>query len=134
VTAAGQTGTVAESGLFTVALDGLDNRRIIVPNSSVTGGPIANFSFHPKRRVEFDVTVPATADVHQTRQVLAAAAASVEGRDPELGHEVALVAVSDAALRWQVRVWTSHQTFAAVNERTMEAVKAELARAGILPA
>lgn len=44
VAVGGQTGTVTDIGLFATTLKTPDNERIIVPNSSVTGGSITNFT------------------------------------------------------------------------------------------
>ena len=48
---AGHTGKVDEIALFTTTLDTSDNRRLIVPNSSVFGSTIENVTHHPVRRV-----------------------------------------------------------------------------------
>lgn len=52
VTIAGQTGTVAEIGLFTTVLNTPDNVRTIIGNNNVFSGVIQNYSANSSRRVE----------------------------------------------------------------------------------
>ncbi|MEO1193494.1 MAG: mechanosensitive ion channel domain-containing protein [Pseudomonadota bacterium] len=52
VDAGGIAGTVAEVGLFTTEMDTPDNVRITVPNSTIWGQSITNFSHHPVRRLD----------------------------------------------------------------------------------
>ena len=78
INAGGVTGKVNEIDLFTTTLDTPDNRRIIVPNSSISGGTIENISFHAHRRVEVCVGVDYSADMDQTRASLEAAVAKFD--------------------------------------------------------
>lgn len=127
----GTSGTVAEIGLFNVDIDTWDNQRIILPNGKVFGSTIKNINYHPVRRADVDVGVAYGADVHRTREVLLAAAASVEGRHPERGHQVVLMGLGGSSVDWQVRVWANSSEFLAVKERTVAAVKIALDAAGI---
>ena len=52
VEAAGTAGTVTELAVFATVLKTPDNKKIIIPNSSITDGNIVNFSAHPTRRVD----------------------------------------------------------------------------------
>ena len=79
VNAAGVTGTVDEIELFNTTIDTFDNRRFIVPNSSLFANTIENISFHSERRADVNVGVDYSADIDRTREVLTAAAESVEG-------------------------------------------------------
>jgi small conductance mechanosensitive channel len=51
VTAGGAEGIIEEIGIFTTTLKSLDNKKIVVPNSAVTGGNITNFTASSKRLV-----------------------------------------------------------------------------------
>jgi small conductance mechanosensitive channel len=57
LTAGGAEGSVEEIGIFTTTLHTLDNRKVVVPNSSITGGNITNFSSNPLRGVAVPCTV-----------------------------------------------------------------------------
>jgi len=134
VNIAGVTAKVNEIELFTTTLDTFDNRRIIVPNSSVYGDTIENISFHNERRVDVNVGTEYTADLDQVREVLGKAAESLnekmiqgEGR----GYQVYLLELGDSSINWVVRFWTTGADFWAVREQLTRAVKVHLDEAGI---
>src|ERR1041384_5531905 len=77
VNVAGYTGTVREIELFTTDIDTPDNRRIIVPNSSIFGAVIENITHHPVRRLSVSVGTAYAADIDETRRVLDRAVRSV---------------------------------------------------------
>ncbi len=131
VKVAGQEGVVKEIGLFTVALDTVDNRRVILGNSAVVGGTIENVTHNPKRRVDVPVGVSYDADLDRVRAALDAAAAGVEGRDAELGHQVFLAGLGPSSVDFQVRVWCDTGAYWDVWQATVAAVKAALDEAGI---
>lgn len=131
VSVGGHTGSVAQIGLFTTALDTLDHRRIIVPNSTVMGGAIENFTFNDKRRVDIDVGTAYDADLDKVRKVLEDAAASVPGRHAEEGHQVILLQMGDSSIAWQVRVWCKTEDYWDVWDASTRAVKQGLDKAGI---
>ncbi len=131
VKTSGQEGVVAEIGLFVTAIDTVDNRRIIVPNSAVVSGTIENVTFHDARRVDINVGVAYDADLQAARKVLDTAAAAVEGRHPEKGHQIFLVKMNDSSVDFQVRIWCATADYWAVWDRTTLAVKQALDSAGI---
>lgn len=131
VAAAGITAKVEEIGMFSTIFDTFDNRRIIVPNSSIYDDVIENVTFHPTRRVDVAVGTEYSADLDRTREVLTAAAASVEGRLPDKDPVIYLVELGDSSINWAVRVWANTADFWAVKERLTRDVKVALDRAEI---
>lgn len=129
ITAAGVTGTVNEIDLFTTTLDTPDNRRIIVPNSSISGGIIENISFHPQRRIEVVVGVDYGADMQDTRAALEAAVASHADRIIEgegRGSKVLLSSLGDSAVEWKVRAWVAASDYWPALESLTGEVKSQL--------
>src|SRR5262245_42063299 len=86
----GFTGTVDEMELFSTRLNTLDNRHIIMPNSSIFGKVIENATYNATRRVEVLVGVSYEADIDQTRAVLERAMSGVPGVLPDPAPAVAL--------------------------------------------
>jgi small conductance mechanosensitive channel len=134
VSAAGITAKVYEIDLFNTVFDTPDNRRIIVPNSSIIGGTIENISHHSERRVDVGVGVDYTASLDKTREVLSAAADSLrehliegDGR----GYQIVLGDLGDSAVTWTVRFWTTSADYWTVKEQLTHAVKVKLDEAGI---
>lgn len=134
VNAAGVSGKVFEIDLFTTALDTPDNRRIIVPNSSITNTTIENITYHSYRRVDVVVGVDYTASLDKTREVLTAAAETLreylaEGEDR--GYQIVLSELGDSAVVWTIRFWVNSSDFWTVKESLMTAVKNHLDEVGI---
>ncbi|MCL4132965.1 UNVERIFIED_CONTAM: hypothetical protein GTU68_013824, partial [Idotea baltica] len=125
------SGTVAEINLFTTTFDTIDNRRIIVPNSDISGNTIENVSFHDVRRVDVNVGTAYGADIKKTREVLLDACKSCEGLLEDRDIQAYLVGLGDSAINWQVRVWTKAEVFWKVKEDLTELVKYKLDEAKI---
>jgi small conductance mechanosensitive channel len=134
VVAAGVTGKVDEIDLFTTTLDTPDNRRIIVPNSSISGATIENVTHHKHRRIDLPVGVSYSADLELTRLALTNAAESLrphliegEGR----GYKVGLGNLGPSSVDWTIQFWTATKGFGDVKEKLVAAVKTRLDEAGI---
>ncbi len=129
VVVGGVTGRVNEIDLFTTTIDTTDNRRLILPNSSISGNTIENVTFHDHRRVEVAVGVAYRASLDDTRQVLTAAAESVadllvtgEGR----GFQILLTNLSSSSVDWTIRFWTAKTNYWIARERLIVAAKKHL--------
>ncbi len=131
VTTAGQTGKINSIELFTTSLDTFDNRRFIIPNSSIFGAVIENISHHTKRRADVDVGVDYAADIDRTRDVLTQAAANVPGGLDDPAPVVVLLGLGASSVDWSVRVWANASEFLDVKQATVRAVKLALDEAGI---
>ena len=127
----GELGKVCEIELFTTALDTPDNRRIILPNSSVFGATIENITFHDIRRVDVPVGVSYSADIDRTREVLTQAALSVPGRIQEPEIQILLLELGASSVDWVVRVWCQTDDYWDVRDATVRSVKMALDDAGI---
>jgi small conductance mechanosensitive channel len=133
VNVAGHMGKVAEIELFTTVIDTPDNRRIIVPNSSIFGAVIENVTHHPVRRAEVNVGTAYAADLDETRRVLERAARSVPLVLADPAPAVVLMDLGASSVNWQVRGWARRDAFLDAKQALIRAVKLELdaARIGI---
>lgn len=131
IVAGGKEGTVVEIGLFVTALNTLDNRRVYVPNSAVSSGPIENYTTLPLRRVDIDVNVAGGEDFDATRRALEAAGAIVPGRDATKKSEVFVKGFGGGCVMWQVRVWAPPAAYWDVWEGTVRSIAYELRKANI---
>ena len=66
----GKGGTVKEVSLFATELATADNVYISVPNSSIFGNTITNFSHHQTRRLDIPVGIGYGADIDRAFEVL----------------------------------------------------------------
>ena len=67
----GVRGKVREMQPFHIVLISEDNRVVIIPNTMLTSGPVANDSAQPTRRVRWTLPVPAGADLAAVKEALA---------------------------------------------------------------
>ena len=128
---ADSSGMVVDISLFTVALDTLDNKRVIIPNSSIFGSVIENISHHPRLRVEVDVGVDYTADIDATKKVLEEALLGVPGRLSDEPVEAYLTGLGGSSVDWQARVYCDPHSYWVVRMEVIRAVKYALDGAGI---
>jgi small conductance mechanosensitive channel len=105
VTVAGIQGTVQEIQVLNTVLNSVDNVRIIVPNSQVTGSTISNYTANATRRIDLTVGVSYDDDLKKAKQVIEA----VLGADPRiLKNPAPVVAVSElgnSSVNFVVRPW-----------------------------
>jgi small conductance mechanosensitive channel len=131
ISAGGQKGKVEAIGLFTTTMDTPDNRRIIVPNSAVTGGVIENISFHKTRRVDVAVGTDYGADLDAARDILEKMAGTVPGVLADPAPQIFLESLGDSCINWQVRVWCNAADYWNVWQATTLATKKALDGANI---
>ncbi|TWT91540.1 mechanosensitive ion channel family protein [Stieleria varia] len=134
ISVAGVTGKVNEIDLFNTTLDTTDNRRLILPNSSISGGTIENMSYHPHRRVEVLVGVDYEADLNATRHALQTAvdtflAETIQGAGR--GSAVVLAGLGESSVDWKVRMWVATGDYWRMMELLTGEVKQQLDAVGI---
>jgi small conductance mechanosensitive channel len=134
VVAGGITARVHEIDLFNTIVDTPDNRRLIIPNNSISSNTIENVTFHEHRRIEIPVGISYSADMDRTREVLQAAIKAVpEGiyEDELKPSQVLLVGLGPSSVEWIVRAWAPTADFSIVRDRLIYQVKKQLDLAGI---
>ena len=131
VSVAGHTGKVDEIDLFVTSLDTPDNRRLILPNSSIFGASIENISHHATRRVDVAVGTDYGADLDKTREILAKAAGSVDKVKSDPAPAIVLAELGGSSIDWSVRVWVDAGYFWPVKDALTREVKYALDKAGI---
>lgn len=134
VVVGGNTGRVEEIDLFNTTLDTLDNRRIVVPNHSITAATIENMTHHRYRRVEVPVGVAYSSSIDATRAALQSAVESLADLGCPAGDQpsqVLLVGLGASSVDWQVRVWTETSHIPRVRDQLIMQIKKHLDRSGI---
>ncbi len=129
VIAAGVTGRVNEVDLFTTTFDTPDNRRLIVPNCSISSATIENISYHKERRVDVMVGVAYHASLDETRAVLVASAEALADKmivGEKRGYQIILSNLGASSVDWTVRFWAATEDFFEVRERLTTEIKRQL--------
>jgi small conductance mechanosensitive channel len=131
VSAGGHDGTVLEVNMMATVLSSPDNKRIVLPNKSVWGGPIVNFSALPTRRVDMKVGIAYGTDIEKAISVIREAVSSVPGVLAEPAPVVATAGLDESHVTVNIRPWAVSKDYWSVYSATLEAVKAALGKAGI---
>lgn len=119
----GISGSVLEIGVFNTVLKTPDNKRIIVPNSSITGGNIINYSAHDMRRVDLVFGIGYDDDIKQAKELLEAIVAEHPKvlADPE--PRIAVSELADSSVNFVCRPWVRTDDYWDVKFDLTEEVK-----------
>ena len=131
VDAAGHTGAIVEVNMMATVMATADNKRIVLPNKSVWGGPIVNYSALDKRRVDLQVGIAYGENVERAISVIRETVAKVPGVLAEPAPAVAVAGLDESQVTINVRPWSKTGDYWAVYSGVLQAVKEELDRAGI---
>ena len=131
VSAAGLEGSVLEVNMMATVLATNDNKRIVVPNKSIWGGPIVNFSAMATRRVDLQVGIAYGEDVDRALEIVRETVARIPGVLAEPALSVGVASLDASQVTINVRPWCKGSDYWAVYGETLKAVKADLARAGV---
>jgi len=131
IEAAGTAGVVESVQIFSTTLTTADNKYVVVPNSSILGGNIVNYSRKPTRRIDLMIGVSYSADLAKTKAVLEAVIAANEKVLPTPAPQVAVAELADSSVNLVVRPWVNGGDYWPVRFELMEAIKNGLDEAGI---
>jgi small conductance mechanosensitive channel len=121
---AGKQGVVDEIGIFTTRLVSGENEIIIIPNSSITGGTIINFSARGERRGLVLVDVKDSDDLATLSNVLHQAAEQNSLRSQAFVPQVFLQDQSKLAVRIAMPAAEHEAAMAELRARVFEGVRA----------
>ena len=124
-------GSVLELNMMATVLATADNKRITVPNKSVWGGPITNFSALGKRRVDTVVGIAYGSDIAKAIRIAMEAVMQVPGVLEDPAPVVAVAALDSSAVNLNVRPWANCSDYWAVYSGTQQAVKEAFDKNGI---
>jgi len=131
IEAAGTAGIVEEIGIFNTVMNTPDNRRIIVPNSSITGGNITNNSANATRRIDLVAGVSYTDDLEKVRGILEEILAADERILPEPAPFVGVVELADSSVNFAVRPWVNAADWWPTRCDLQETIKKRFDKEGI---
>ncbi|MCG3865780.1 MULTISPECIES: small-conductance mechanosensitive channel MscS [unclassified Photobacterium] len=131
VEVAGVSGAVESIQIFSTELRTPDNKTVVVPNSSIIGNPITNYSRNATRRIDLVIGVSYSADLQKTKEVLKRVVTADERvlKDPE--PTIGVVALADSSVNFVVRPWVNTPDYWAVYFDLNQAIKEELDKEGI---
>ena len=111
VEVSGISGTVVKISLFSTKLKTPDNKVVTIPNSSVSGGNIVNYSAEEKRRVDLTFGVAYGTDVDKVKKIIEAVLDAHELVLHDDGYTVRLNEQGESALVFVCRCWAKNADY-----------------------
>jgi small conductance mechanosensitive channel len=111
VEAGGNSGLVEEIHIFNTVMNTPDNKRVIIPNSQVTGGTIINYSAHDTRRVDLVFGIGYGDDIRRAKEILN----RLLKEDPRVladpAPQVVVGELADSSVNFNVRPWARTEDY-----------------------
>lgn len=131
IEAAGTAGVVNEINIFTTTLKTGDNKTIIIPNSSVTGGNITNYSAEKTRRVDMVFGIGYGDDIKKAKTVLEKILKEEKRILKDPAPTVAVSELAESSVNFVVRPWVKTADYWGVFWDVTEKVKLAFDKEGI---
>ena len=131
IEAAGVAGVVEEIEIFTTQLRTPDNKTIIIPNASVTGGSITNYSAKDTRRVDMVIGVGYGDDLKKVREVLEEVLAKDDRVLDDPAPTIGVMELGDNSVNFAVRPWVKTADYWGAYFDLTETVKRRFDQEGI---
>lgn len=128
---AGVLGVVRRMSLVSTTILTGDNQTLILPNNTVWGGVIRNRSTQPERRLDLTFGIAHDNDVGKAERVLGEIVAGIEAVRKEPAPLVQIDRLTDVAVVFLVRVWTTKEQYSSVQWDLTRAVKTRFDQEGI---
>ncbi|GAL27911.1 small-conductance mechanosensitive channel MscS [Vibrio maritimus] len=127
----GVAGSVDSIQIFQTVLTTPDNKMVVVPNASVIGSPITNYSRHATRRIDHVIGVSYGSDLKKAKEVIRKTLEADERILKEPGITVGVVALADSSVNFVARPWVRTEQYWDVYFDTLQAIKEALDAEGI---
>ena len=127
----GYLGKVHEIRIFNTILKTFDNKTIIIPNGSISGGSIINFSTESQRRVDMTFGIGYDDDLKKAKGVLQNLVDADSRILKEPAPMVALSELGDSSVNFVVRVWCNSADYWSIYFDMQEKVKLTFDQEGI---
>jgi len=125
------SGTVTDIGIFYTTLTTPDNKKIVIPNGTISNSVVTNYSTHETRRIDFDFAISYDASIDDARRVLMACAKVDERILADPAPVVVIVSHNESSIIIRLRVWVNNSDFWDVNFDMYERVKKTFDEKGI---
>jgi small conductance mechanosensitive channel len=127
----GAAGAVYEMNMMATTLHTPDNKKVVVPNSSVWGSTITNYTALDTRRVDLVIGISYSSDIGKAKDVLHSVLKENKMVLDEPGSTVEVVEMADSSVNFVVRPWCKTADYWNVRFSVNRAAKDALDQAGI---
>jgi len=131
ISAGGATGTVEDVNMFSTIIAPVDNRTIIVPNSSIIGGNIVNYSMKETRRIDHIYGIGYDDDLKLAKETLMQIMQDDERILQDPAPFVGVGELGDNSVNFTFRAWVNSADYWDVHFDMLERVKLTFDEKGI---
>lgn len=131
IEAGGASGIVLTINIFTTTIRTGDNKEVIIPNGSIYGGNIVNYSSMPTRRVDMVFGIGYGDDLKKAKQLLQEIVEADERVLKDPAPTIAVSELADSSVNFVVRPWVNSADYWGVFFDTHETVKLRFDQEGI---
>ena len=124
-------GTVKSVGAFYTDLTTMDNKRISLPNSTLTNTAVINYTREGTRRVDITYSVSYSSDIDRVYRALLGMMESNDAVLAEPAPTVVLERCADSSVDFTARAWVKPENYLSVYYAMTDAGKRALDEAGI---
>jgi small conductance mechanosensitive channel len=123
VEAGGTSGSVEAIQIFNTTLKTPDNKKVIVPNSQITGDKIVNYSAMDKRRIDLVFGIGYDDNIRQAKEILEKIITEDSRILKDPAPVIAVLELGDSSVNFAVRPWVNTADYWAVYFDITEKVK-----------
>ena len=131
VEAGGNAGVVEEISIFNTIMKTPDNKKVIIPNSQVTGSSIVNYSAKEERRVDMVFGIGYNDDIKLAKETLEEIVKSESRVLSEPAPTIAVSELADSSVNFVCRPWVKTPDYWAAYFAITEKVKLTFDQKGI---
>ncbi|OPL10487.1 MAG: mechanosensitive ion channel protein MscS [Firmicutes bacterium ML8_F2] len=131
IEAAGYSGTVKEIQIFYTMLDTPDNKRIIIPNATLSNNSTINYNINPLRRIDFSIGVGYEDDIDKVKSLLLEIADKHPLVLDDPPPQVVMGEHGDSAVVYYFRMWSKREDYWTIYFALLEEIKRVFDREGI---
>ena len=132
ISVSGNTGIVQEVGVFYTRIKTGDNINISIPNGTMTGSVITNYSREELRRLDLTVGVAYGSDIELVKDtILNVIDASEKTLKEPAEPFVRMTAMNDSSLDFTIRVWCKASDYAVLKSDLYENIDVAFRKANI---
>jgi len=127
----GGAGSVEAIGIFVTTLTTPDNKVIYIPNSTLTGSNIVNYSTKDKRRVDMVFGIGYSDDIDKAKSVIQSIIENDSRILKDPAPQIVVGELGDSSVNFKVRPWVNSADYWGVYFDTTETVKKKFDKQGI---
>ena len=119
----GSAGSVESVGIFITTLTTPDNKVVYIPNSTLTGGNIINYSAKDRRRVDMVFVIGYSDDIDKAKNVIQSVLNSDSRILKDPAPQIVVSELGDSSVNFNVRPWVNTPDYWGVFFETTEQIK-----------